>query len=130
MRRRLDVLSFRAAGPFVGETFTLDLERLRDAAALIDATREERRRASRIVDMFKPRPSPFKRCACGRSYATLEAFRRLPHVSTTSSPACEPRVFHDGARDEGHAMEIESRNCPCGSTIAVDLLALPSWEDA
>lgn len=53
----------------------------------------------------EPSELVIKVCAC-RSDFTVAEWQRLPHV---------------GEQDDGAGGIIELRNCPCGSTIAVEL---------
>lgn len=53
---------------------------------------------------------PIHTCSCGRSYTQGEWFG-LPLVSVERIPAGE----------DGPAFWMEQRNCPCGSTRAIEI---------
>ena len=61
---------------------------------------------------------PFHRCnCCGAEYSKTE-WERLHHCGT------QLYEYHDGGADE----MLEHRDCPCGSTMAVDLYATGDLE--
>jgi hypothetical protein len=55
-----------------------------------------------------------KTCGCGRSYGR-KSWRALPFVGRQHTPK----------DDYGPAETIEMRNCPCGSTLAVEVEGHP-----
>lgn len=59
----------------------------------------------------------FKRCGCGAEFDRA-GWALLPRVGSMRAPPDRT----------GPADHIELRNCPCGSTIAVDLVAHPPRE--
>lgn len=57
-------------------------------------------------------PAPFKQCSCGRCF-TAAQWAALPKLKPW------PNMTHD----DGTPYTLESANCSCGSTMAVEVPA-------
>lgn len=80
----------------------------------VDSVRSEVRRRARAAIA---NALPFKRCACGRAFTRAD-WEQLEFVGVQETD------------DEDAHYRTEMRNCPCGSTIAVEVATANDREDA